>query len=107
MNLKIATKKIIDCFKDSKKTIVIDSAQYRNIKDYSILKGKIIVMRTCINTCYNSCINRWKNQKNSYTKEDLERYSNKKLGMYSWYKSLNKFLEDVESLQKTKKYFSE
>lgn len=91
-------KKIIDCFKDSGKTIVIDSAQYRNIKDYSILKGKIIVMRTCINTCYNRCINRWKKQKNSYTEEELERYSNKKLGMYSWYKSLNKFLEDVESL---------
>ena len=44
--------KILDYFKNSDKTIVIDSAQYRNIKDYSILKGKLIVMRTSINTCY-------------------------------------------------------
>lgn len=89
-------KKIIECFKDSNKTIVIDSAQYRNIKDYSILKGKVIIMRTCINTCYNRCIDRWKKQNPNCTEEELEKYSNKKLGMYSWYKSLNKFIKKID-----------
>lgn len=90
--------KVLNYFKDSNKTIVIDSAQYRNIKDYSILKGKIIVMRTCINTCYNRCIDRWKKQKNSYTEEELEGYSNKKLGMYRWYNSLNDSLIKIDKL---------
>lgn len=90
--------KVLDYFKGINKIIVIDSAQYRNIKDCSILKGKIIVMRTCINTCYNRCIERWKSQRTNYTKEELEKYSNKKLGMYSWYKTLNKFIEEVDKL---------
>lgn len=61
---------------------------------------KIIVMRTCINTCYNRCIDRWKNQKANYSEEELEKYSYKKSGMYSWYKSLNKFLYNVDKCQK-------
>ena len=90
---------ILNYFKDRNKTIVIDSAQYRNIKDYSILKGKVIVMRTCIDTCYNRCINRFKNTKKNYTEEDLENYKNRKLGMYKWYKYLNEFLENVDAIQ--------
>lgn len=43
---------IIDYFKNSDKIIVIDSAQYRNIKNFNILKGQLIVMRTCVDTCY-------------------------------------------------------
>ena len=91
-------KEVLNCFKNTDKTIVIDSAQFRNIKDYSILKGKLIVMRTCIDTCYERCINRWKTLTKNYTNEELEKYSNKKLGMYTWYKSLNKFLQNVENL---------
>lgn len=91
-------KEILNCFKNTDKTIVIDSAQFRNIKDYSILKGKIIVMRTCIDTCYERCINRWKTLTKNYTNEELEKYSNKKLGMYTWYKLLNKFLQNIENL---------
>lgn len=88
----------LNYFKHSNKIIVIDSAQYRNIKDYSILKGKIIVMRTCVDNCYNRCINRWKNINKNYTNEELQMYSNKKLGMYKWYKSLNEFLENINKL---------
>ena len=61
-------------------------------------KGKLIVMRTCIDTCYERCINRWKTLTKNYTNEELEKYSNKKLGMYTWYKSLNKFLQNIEDL---------
>jgi len=90
--------KILDYFKDSNKIVVIDSAQYRNIKDYSILKGEVVVIRTSINTCYERCINRWKEKNNNYTKEEYDNYANKKNGMFGWYKSLNKFLIGVDKL---------
>ena len=31
----------------------------------------------------------------NYNEEELIRYQNRKLGMFEWYKSLNKFLENV------------
>lgn len=89
---------ILNYFKDRNKTIVIDSAQYRNIKDYSILKGRVIVMRTCVDISYERCINRFKETNPNYTKEELDKYSNKKLGMYEWYKSLNKFIKEIDKL---------
>lgn len=89
---------ILDYFKDVEKTIVIDSAQIRNVKDYSILKGKLIVIRTSIDNCYNRCVERWKENNNKYNDEELEKYSNKKLDMFNWYKILNEFLENVENL---------
>lgn len=93
----ILYKEILDYFKDTNKTLVIDSAQYRNISDFSILKGKIIVIRTDINTCFKRCLNRYKLNQN-YTEEELDRYANKKYGMYSWYKYLNEFIIKVDKL---------
>jgi len=89
---------ILNYFKDTNKTIIIDSAQYRNINDISLLKGKLIVMRTSIDKCYQRCIDRWKSLNKDYTEEELKKYSDKKLGMYSWYKDINKFIIKVESL---------
>lgn len=91
-------KEIIDYYKDSNKTLVIDSAQFRNIKDINLLKGKVIVIRTCINTCYERCINRWKNKKDNYTQEELDNYMERKKGMYIWYLSLNKFIEKINNI---------
>lgn len=90
--------RVLDYFKDSNKTIVIDSAQYRNIKDYSILKGKIIVMRTSINTCYERVLNRWKSTTKEYTEEEFTKYAERKKGMFSWYKGLNRFLEEIDKM---------
>lgn len=90
--------KILDYFKDSTKTIVIDSAQYRNIKDYSILKGELIVMRTSINTCYERVLSRWKNIMKDYSEEEYTKYAERKKGMFKWYKGINKFLENIEKL---------
>lgn len=91
--------KVLDYFKDSDKTIVIDSAQYRNIKDSSILKGQVIVMRTNIETCYERVLNRWKNiMKNNYTEEEYQKYSEKKKGMFDWYNSLNRFLDKIDKI---------
>ncbi len=89
---------ILDYFKGIDKTIVIDSAQFRNIRDYSILKGKLIVIRTSIDNCYNRCVERWKENNKNYTDVDLEKYSNKKSYMFNWYKSLNEFLANIENL---------
>ena len=89
--------KTLDYFKDSNKTIVIDSAQYRNIKDYSILKGQVIVMRTCVNTCYERTLNRWKSN-NKYNEEDYKKFAERKKGMFKWYKSLNKFLDNIDKI---------
>lgn len=89
--------KVLDYFKNTSKTMVIDSAQYRNIKDYSILKGQLIVMRTGIETCYERTLNRWKNI-NEYDEEKYLKFANKKIGMFNWYDSLNKFLEEVDKL---------
>ncbi len=88
--------KIIDFFKDSNRTLVIDSAQYRNLKDVNILKGKMIVMRTSINECYNRVIKRWIQNNPNYADEDLEKYRKRKEGMFTWYKSLNTFLQKLE-----------
>lgn len=90
--------KILNYFKDADKTIVIDSAQYRNMKNVSLLKGKIIIMRTSINNCYKRCINRFRKANPNYTEEELEKYSNKKKEMYEWYKSLNEFIKKVDKL---------
>lgn len=90
--------RILDYFKESKKTIVIDSAQYRNIKDYSILKGELIVMRTSINTCYERVLSRWKSLMKEYTEEEYIKYAERKKGMFKWYKGINKFLENIEKL---------
>lgn len=92
-------KTITDYFKDSNKTLVIDSAQYRNIKDYSILKGTIIILRTSANTCYERCVNRWKNNHKNYSNEELIKFMKKKKGIYSWYKYLNNFIEKVDKMK--------
>jgi len=89
---------ILDYFKDSEKTIVIDSAQYRNIKDYSILKGQVIVMRTSIETCYDRCLNRWKQLNKDYTEEEFNKYANKKKALFKWYKGLNRFILELDKI---------
>lgn len=92
-------KEVLDYFKDSNKILVIDSAQYRNIKDVSILKGEIIIMRTSIDKCYERCIDRWKDKNNyNYSNEELEKYKDKKLGIYKWYKSINILIDHVDLL---------
>lgn len=70
--------KTLNYFKNNNKTIVIDSAQYRNMKNVSLLKGQVIVMRTSIDTCYTRSINRFKEKNPNYTSEELEKYCNKK-----------------------------
>ena len=88
----------INYYRDLDKFIVIDSAQYRNIKDVSVLKGELIVMRTSINKCYERCIERWKSRVKDYTELELVQYKKRKLDMFKWYESLNKFIDKVHKM---------
>lgn len=91
-------KDIIDYFKFSNKMIIIDSAQFRNLKDISLLKGDIIILRTCINTCFNRCIERFKEKKKDATFEEIVEYSSRKKNIYKWYHSLNNFIDRVDHI---------
>ncbi len=87
---------IINYCKKYDKTIVIDCAQFHLIKDISLLKGKIIVIRTCINTCYNRCIERFK--KSGCSLEELEKYKERKKSIYTWYYGTNDFIKKIDNL---------
>ena len=91
---------IINYCKDIQKTIVIDCAQFHCCKDLSILKGKIIIIRTDIDTCYKRTIDRWINnhKEKGYTDQELKDYSERKKSIYKWYKGSNKFIRKVDSL---------
>ena len=89
---------IINNCKEYNKTIVIDCAQFHCIKDIRKLKGKIIILRTDIDTCYERTITRWKSNKNSYTEEELDNYKERKRSIYKWYKQTNEFIHKIEEL---------
>lgn len=100
-NFNIIYLEILNYYKNTNKTLVIDSAQYRNLKtleDLKMIKGKIIIIRTCVDECYNRVINRWKSIKKNYTEEELNFYKKRKKGMYEWYKSLNEFIEKIDQI---------
>ena len=91
---------IIGYCKNRPTTIVIDCAQFHCVKDLNILKGKIIIIRTAIDTCYQRTIERWiKNHKDkniTYTNDELQKYSEKKRAIYKWYKGTNEFIKKVD-----------
>ena len=98
---------ILEYYKSTDKTLVIDSAQFRNLRteeEIKLLKGKIIIIRTSIEECYKRVVNRWKEINKHYTDEELEKYKNKKFGMFEWYKSLNYFIENVDKLGDRRNY---
>ncbi len=89
---------ILEYFENSNKQIIIDSAQFRNMKDLSLLKGDIIILRTCINNCYARCLERYNKNQKGATFEELSAYSNYKKNIYKWYHQLNDFLDKVDQL---------
>lgn len=89
---------ILAYFDGCGKTIVIDSALFRYMKDVSKLRGKLIVMRTSIDTCYQRCLERYKNKCPGFSDEDFVKYSERKKAMYKWYLGLNDFLERVDKV---------
>ena len=90
--------KVLDYFKDIDKTIIIDSAQYRNIKDYSILKGEVIVIRTSPVTCFERVKQRWINNHPNYDEGEYNKYVDRKKALLGWYESINNFILNVEKI---------
>lgn len=88
-------KDILEYCKRYDKIIVIDCAQYHCIKDINLLRGKLIVIRTCIDNCYNRAIERYKTINKEYNESELKKYNEKKKSIYIWYKYSNEFLEKV------------
>ena len=89
---------ILNCFKEEEKFLVIDSAQFRNMKDLSKLKGEIIIIRTCVDTCYRRCLDRYELKMPNATIAEKSAFATKKKNMYQWYHTLNQFILKVEQL---------
>lgn len=68
------------------------------MKDISKLKGKVIVMRTCINTCYERCLKRYMDKMPNASLEEKEKFAERKKGMFGWYKSINEFIKKIDKL---------
>ena len=86
---------ILDYCSKYDKTIVIDCAQFHCIKDVNLLKGTLIVIRTCIDNCYNRTIERYKTINSNYSEDDLLKYKERKKAIYKWYKYSNKFINII------------
>ena len=89
-------KEILNYCKKYDKTIVIDCAQFHCVKDIGILKGRLIVLRTCINTCYNRTIERYKKNNPQASEEEIRKFKEKKKSLFKWYKYSNEFLEKID-----------
>ena len=89
---------ILNYCKNIDKTIVIDCAQFHCVKDINILKGKIVIIRTDIDTCYKRCIERFKLNNPNATVEEIEKFSEKKKPIYKWYKYSNEFIRKIDEV---------
>ena len=76
-------------------TVIIDSAQFRNLKDVSLLKGKVIVLRTSAQECYDRCVVRYKKRHPNSSISMVEEYNERKRGIFQWYLGLNNFIDKV------------
>ena len=88
---------ILDYCKKYNKTVIIDSAQFHSVKDINILKGKIIILRTCIDECYRRCVERFLKLNPNCNEEKLEEYKKHKLNLYTWYKWSNDFIRKIDA----------
>lgn len=95
-NFDIIYQDILECFKLDNRLLIIDSAQYRNTKDISILKGDIIVIRTCINNCFDRCIKKYEKNNPNATFEEKSEYIARKKNIYKWYHHLNSFIDKLD-----------
>lgn len=91
-------KMIISFYSQKDKILVIDSAQFRNMKNLNNLKGTVIVIRTSIETCYQRCLERYKNNTPNCSKDDFDKYTLKKKNMFNWYRSLNDFITKLNQM---------
>ena len=62
-------------------------------------KGKIIILRTCIDECYKRCLDRWKLNNPNFSNEEFSKYKERKKSLYTWYKGTNTLLKKIDHLK--------
>ncbi|MCR5349975.1 MAG: ATP-binding protein [Acholeplasmatales bacterium] len=82
-------KIIIDNKQDDGKTLVIDSGQFRHLKRYDLLKGKLIVMRTSVKESIKRACERFEKRYPNATEAEKESHRIKKYTAYELYKKFN------------------
>jgi adenylate kinase family enzyme len=88
---------LLQHYADDKRTLVIDSAQFRNIKDVSLLRGELIVLRTSADKCYAQCLKRYKSVNPDASEEEFAKYADRKKQIYVWRYALNEFIKKVDT----------
>ena len=93
-NLRINFNHFNECLKiilnhKNNKTLVIDSGQYRHLKNYDLLKGKLIIIRTSVTESINRACMRFLKLKENPTKEEIEIHKIKKYTAYEMHKKIN------------------
>lgn len=93
-NLKINFNHFNECLKiilknKNEKALVIDSGQYRHLKNYDLLKGKLIIIRTSVTESINRACIRFLKTHNNPTEKDIELHKIKKYTAYELYKKFN------------------
>lgn len=97
-NFDTIYNEILDYYKEINKTIVIDCAEFHSVKDINILKGKVIIIRTCIDECYKRCIERYIKTHPNSSIEEIEKYKKRKSSIYKWYKGSNEFIKRIDKI---------
>jgi len=82
-------KIIINNIKDVDKTVVIDSGQFRHLKKYELLKGKLIIIRTSITESINRAIKRFDMKYPNASEFEVEEHKMKKYTAYELHKKFN------------------
>ena len=71
------------------KALVIDSGQFRHIKNYNLLKGKMIIMRTSIWECFNRACKRFLVKHPNATEDEILAHKIKKYTAFELHKKFN------------------
>ncbi|MBQ4031847.1 MAG: hypothetical protein II625_08855 [Bacilli bacterium] len=94
-NFDLIYNDILDYCHLLNKIVIIDCAQFHCVKDMSVLKGQVVIIRTNISTCYDRCIKRFIANNKDYTEEELAAYKEKKKKIFKWYKQTNCFIKKL------------
>lgn len=71
------------------KTLVIDSGQFRHLKNYNLLKGKLIIIRTSVREAINRACKRFLEYYPNASEKEIEEHKIKKYTAYELYKKFN------------------
>lgn len=82
-------KMIINNKEKTNKTLVIDSGQFRHLKNYKLLKGKLIIIRTSITESIKRAFERFNKNNPNATEEEIEEHKMKKYTAYELHKKFN------------------